>query len=358
MTKNEIEKQEHYYWIDALRFVSVLLVIVVHVSGPIVYEWQKVPFQDFMIGNLYDSFSRISVPIFFMISGYLLLSKQESVKNFYKKRMKKVFIPFIAWSIIYLLWEGYFLKSEYVFLGIKESIVYEILAEPTFGHLWFFYALIGIYVFVPVLRLFVSAASKSELWYLVILWVLSGPAISTIEKFSDISISSQFGFITGYFGYFILGYLLIKYTYTQRQIVSFFLSYLVLGIGTAVGTWYLSATKVRLFLYLYDYLAPNVILMTASFFIAFQYFGENKRLIINARMESIVKMLGETSFGVYLVHGIVLTSLENGYFGFVLSYKLGNPLFSVPLTVIAIYLISLIITLLLRKIPVVRAIVW
>ena len=241
--QDKSQKYEHQYWIDFLRFLSVLLVIVIHVSTPLVNNWRKAPFQDFMVGNIYDSLARVSVPVFFMVSGYLLLNKQESVVSFYRKRMKKIFVPFIAWSVLYLLWKGYYLSGGYSFLELVKSIAYEILTGPTFVHLWFFYALLGVYILIPILRLFVSAAENTELWYFIVFWVFSGPIISTLEKFSGINIADQFGFITGYFGYFVLGYLLSKYDYTRGQVISFFLLYLTLGVGTAIGTWHFSIEK-------------------------------------------------------------------------------------------------------------------
>jgi len=55
-----------------------------------------------MIANIYGSIARISVPLFFMMSGYLLLPRTESLRSFYTKRMPKVVLPFIFWSVIYL----------------------------------------------------------------------------------------------------------------------------------------------------------------------------------------------------------------------------------------------------------------
>ena len=294
----------------------------------------------------------------FQVSGYLLLSKQESVIDFYQKRIKKILIPFVAWSVLYLLWEGYYLGGGYSFLGIIKSIIYEILTGPTFVHLWFFYALLGIYALVPILRLFVSVAKKNELWYLVVVWIFSGPLVSLFEKFSNIDIADKFGLIAGYFGYFVLGYLFSKYDYSRKQIIIFSLFYLILGAGTAIGTWYFSVEKERLFLYFYDYLSINIIVMSALFFIVVQHWGKKKLPVANSRKAFLLKKLGETSFGVYLLHEMVRISLQRGYFGFELTYKTGNPLYSIPITVLVVYLLSFFAIFLLRKIPFLRSIVW
>jgi surface polysaccharide O-acyltransferase-like enzyme len=55
--------------------------------------------------DFYYAFSRIAVPLFFLLSGYLLLQKEEPLGVFFKKRAWKVFLPFIAWSLIYM-WQG------------------------------------------------------------------------------------------------------------------------------------------------------------------------------------------------------------------------------------------------------------
>ena len=129
-------------------------------------------------------------------------------------------------------------------------------------------------------------------------------------------------------------------------------------MGTAIGTWHFSVEKERLFLYLYGYLSPNIILMSTFFFIVFQYFGKKKQPIANSRKAFLLKLLGETSFGVYLLHEMVRISLQRGYFGFELTYRVGSPIYSIPVTVVATYLLSLLIVVLLRKIPLLRSIVW
>ncbi len=81
-------------WVDFIRSISIFLVIVIHVAGSLMYKWGEISKSDWMMGNVYDTFARVSVPLMFMVSGYLLLGKQESISAFYFKRFRKVFIPF------------------------------------------------------------------------------------------------------------------------------------------------------------------------------------------------------------------------------------------------------------------------
>ncbi len=91
------------YWADLIRVIAIFLVVVIHVSGQVTNVWGKIPTLEWMIGNIYGGIARVAVPLFFMISGYLLLPRSESLGSFYTKRMPRVVIPFVVWSVIYLL---------------------------------------------------------------------------------------------------------------------------------------------------------------------------------------------------------------------------------------------------------------
>ncbi len=76
------------------------------------------------INNIYNSMMRMAVPLFFMASGALVLnSKQENLSIFFKKRLLKVVIPLIAWSLIYIIFKIYVLNTNTrVKAGIRVAI--------------------------------------------------------------------------------------------------------------------------------------------------------------------------------------------------------------------------------------------
>ena len=71
---------------DFVRFLGAFLVVLAHIeawgAGP---QWAH---------SFYYTISRNGVPLFFLISGYLLLSKQEDLPTFFKKRAARIVIPF------------------------------------------------------------------------------------------------------------------------------------------------------------------------------------------------------------------------------------------------------------------------
>ncbi len=96
--QNAFEKQ---FGISFLRILATFSVIVIHVSGPMVVKFGEISFFDWNVANFFDSISRYSVPMFFMISGTLLLAKDYELKNFLKRRFGKILPPFLIWSLIY-----------------------------------------------------------------------------------------------------------------------------------------------------------------------------------------------------------------------------------------------------------------
>lgn len=90
-------------WIDNSRILAIFAVIVVHVGAKVVGE-NTIGSEYWWYGNIFESLARWCVPVFVMISGALLLdpNKKEDLLTFYRKRLHRIFIPFLFWSVIYL----------------------------------------------------------------------------------------------------------------------------------------------------------------------------------------------------------------------------------------------------------------
>ena len=86
----------HYYWIDLIRVVAVFQIVLIHLSYVIFFK-EDILSSNWRAANFYDSLSRMGVPLFFMVSGYLLLGKREPITDFFRKRFFKVGIPTLFW---------------------------------------------------------------------------------------------------------------------------------------------------------------------------------------------------------------------------------------------------------------------
>ena len=86
-------------YISNLRNIATFSVIFVHAAAIYVLNFQNISLESWRIANFLDSFVRFCVPAFLMISGALLLNKEEDITVFINKRLKRVLIPFIFWTV-------------------------------------------------------------------------------------------------------------------------------------------------------------------------------------------------------------------------------------------------------------------
>ena len=98
-------KKERIFYYDFLRAFAIIAVIICHVDaffGPLTNTTQIVAQMTF------HDIGRIGVPIFFMISGALILNREyPSLKFFLKKRFVRIIYPFIFWIILILVQIAY-----------------------------------------------------------------------------------------------------------------------------------------------------------------------------------------------------------------------------------------------------------
>lgn len=102
--------------LDFLRVIACVMVISIHVSAFYVTKYVETPNFKFTIGNFYDSFTRLAVPIFVLLSGRFALSDERNihVKYYYKKFFNRIIIPTIIWSLLYFLY-SYVLEFMYYY---------------------------------------------------------------------------------------------------------------------------------------------------------------------------------------------------------------------------------------------------
>ena len=80
---------------DIARCLAIFIVICLHSLGLLDMSTDQGYGNHLIIRSLY-SFASIGVPLFVMLSGALLLGKKESINCFYKKRARRLLLPFFA----------------------------------------------------------------------------------------------------------------------------------------------------------------------------------------------------------------------------------------------------------------------
>lgn len=323
-------------WIDALKTLATFAVIMLHVCVPLVNDLGN---NSWTAGNFYNSAVRFCVPVFVMITGVLLLSKSDDLGIFLKKRFTRILYPFIFWSGIYLLMKIDFQQP------VKEIFSFSIKALKSGAeyHLWYVYMLIGLYLITPILRKWLLKATQKEILYFLAIWgfviLLDLPIINKLYTRIDLH------YFSGYIGYLILGYYCVRFPLHKESIklrIIGFSMYLIAFIITAVGTMMLSKKAEVFDSRLYNFLSANVVIASLGIFMVFQNIKFNFSFL-----EKIIIEISKRSYGIYLSHVFVLTSLT--LIGF--NGSAFNSWIAIPVISIICLALSYFLTLLLSKTP-------
>mgnify|MGYP001381492470 CR=1 FL=1 len=287
-------------WADNLRFFSILTVVILHVSGGFVggIDISSTAYgsESWWAGNIFDSISRWCVPVLVMISGYFILNREEENTVFIKKRINRIFIPLIFWSLFYSFWTiiNIYIFGELSLVDIKSVIVSLIFGEPYY-HLWYLFMIPFLYVLTPLLRLVLKFSTKQELlFYITFCFIMA--SVNVIYRHIFYSYLGTYGvdlFINkflGYIGYFVLGGYIGRFN--PKVNVKICLMLLIASwFVTIVASYYYG------YLYFYDYLSFNTIVASITCFLISRHILE-----YGLGLEASARF----SFGIYLIHPFVL----------------------------------------------------
>lgn len=340
-----------------LRAFSIVFVVLIHSSGDLLYNFptqsNSYDFSSWLTAVFFNSISRFSVPIFIMLSGATLLSphKSETLQDFFKKRFLKIIPPFLFWSFIYALYSSGELIAHGKPIDLK-PLFNKFLFGETFHHLWFVPMILGLYFITPILRTFLKSASKQDIEYFLLLWFFS---TSISSYFPTFILVKYLGWL-GYAGFYLAGFYFSHFAFSKPKVL-YFLGFCACLV-TFLGTWTFSLNFNKLYEGFFLYLSPNCIFMSFAIFVFVKNLSSNK-YFIKIQNNKIVNTLSDNSFGIYLIHLLVIEYLKHGYLGFqvynnnFIGFQIPTFL-AVPLLLFSSLFLSLFFVLFLKKIPLLK----
>ncbi len=333
-------------YLDFLRCIACIGVIQIHVSAS---NWflLKVDSFEWQTLNFFDSVVRWCVPIFVMISGTLFLNPQKEIpiKLIFTKYIFRILIVILLFGVLIYLFESISAKKN-VWHSLNNLFDY-----INFYHLWYLYMIIGLYLLTPILKVITKYTSKEQFEYcLVLLFLLAFllPLFKThFSKEAAIIIDNlKLPTISGFVFYFLLGRYLDMYNFSHKK--GLYMIGLIAVLFTILGSSYLSLQKGKPDNTLYNYISIQCFTVSAALFILVK---NNYYRIENIISKiKIVNIISKYSLGIYGVHVIFISLL----------YKFGiinttfNPIVMIPIMIIVILGLSLLLTMLLSKIPLIR----
>ncbi len=292
--------EKRFEYLDCLRTFATVLVIIIHCIYE--YLWDFSNKGDLLWNFLVfiNELLRVGVPIFFMISGYLLLQNDiTDIKGFYKKRFLKIAIPFLVYDVFYFIFNSVIYKTDFS----PVRFLRELCDKGSAYHLWFVYSILFIYLLMPFLRMIVSKCNKKTLF----LFLLLATFQSTIRPFLNISLDGFLHFyitddgLMGYIGYVLLGYLMGNFEFSkkeQRLIYALgIISFIVFPI------WNIKSTQTMGDFFFNGGYTINHYIEASAVFLFFKN-NVNKK-------SKFVSNLSKISFSAYLIHIAILTIIQN-----------------------------------------------
>ena len=295
-------------WIEYAKFAATMLVVMQH---SISQEWIRLAadshLMEWRVLNFVFMLDTISLPIFFMSSGIVMLGRDRSLDEI-ARSIWKIVKTYVAWMLVYGAVDAISLFSEN--LATPKTVINAFLKNIIFGryHTWFLLTLIALYAVTPFLRPFIEDRKKRR--YFLFLSVLFTVLLPQFGSYSDRlnGTIQQFHmmFVVGYVMYFVLGYELQQLSMNRKKtllaaglfVLSAGAGYLLsLRAAGAVGTECQTV---------YAEFTPIGLLMNASAFAllkgCFERAGEWKTT------KWVVYLQG-FGLGIYLLHPLINTAI-------------------------------------------------
>lgn len=326
----ELQKNQHVVWLDVVRFIAMFTVVCCHCTDPFNFYPGTAPNIDEIKfwGAAYGAFLRPCVPLFVMITGALLLPVRGDTSTFYKKRIPRVFFPFLIWSVIFNLFPwitgllgldpriilDFFPYSgeEVMKQSFSVSMGYILQIPFNFSllavHMWYIYLLIGLYLYMPIFSAWVEKASEKAKMIFLLAWgvTLLIPYYNEFvaEYLWGTCSWNDFGMLytfAGFNGYLLLGHYLKNLDWSVGKTLAIGIPMFVVGYAiTFFGFRYITSlpeytdSMMELF---FTYCSINVVMMTIPVFML-----AKKVTVRSEAMQKVLANLTVCGFGIYMIH--------------------------------------------------------
>jgi surface polysaccharide O-acyltransferase-like enzyme len=338
------------YPVNLIRTIAIGMVVLVHASFfPYSIPGAITPLVmvNWFTSDVFGAIGYLGVPLFVMLSGALLLNPpkaDESMGLFYRKRFWRVGLPLIFWTAIYFVWSFYVRGNPASLFSIGQGLI-----SGSYPILWFLYLIVGLYLVTPMLRTLVKHIDRKQFTFLLILWFVGTVSVPLIHTFTDFTFDPLMFVVTDWVGFFLLGIYLVNVKIRRA------LAYLGLisGLSVAVlGAWLLTALQGEQNVdYFHGYLSFNMIIASAALFLILINVPQLKISSGgNTVFNRLISWIGQNTLPIYLLHVIVLETLELAYLGFLWPYT-NNLLIDTPLLAFVTFAITCAIIYPLKKIP-------
>lgn len=307
--------KKHIEWIDFARVFAILCVILCHSISRAYISDGKLMNQplNIKIGVLtVFTIGRLGVPIFMMISGYLLLDREYNEKTtikFWFNNCLNLFITVAIWIMIYNIFLVYL--EGITFNPFKVILQILNMREVHMPHMWYMPMILGMYILFPFVANVLKITETKLLVFPIAVYGVYAFILPVMNVFlssngySVLGANLSWGFSGGAYGIiFIMGYIIKKKKFCHIKTIYLWLIFLIsfmLTIGTQLYA-YLHGT-------VYDVWYNNGFLIISATAL-FELFSRIKHLPFS----NMFRRVAEDTFGIYLIHEMIILYFQKKIF--------------------------------------------
>lgn len=341
--------QKRTHFLDLLRIIACFLVIVNHTNSG-VFQAVTPDATRWYISVAYFFVSKIAVPLFFMISGYLLLNNVDSWKKTFI-RILRILAALLVCAVVYAAYNAFFESEQFVLDDMIAEIL-QVYKEIPSNALWYLYTYFGVLLMLPYLQKMAQSMTKTDYH---IFFLISGFTVSLLpilEHYnSEITINEKIylPLFSGYICLLFIGQYFSRFG-IKKTIPGFctavLLFALMLGFNvTATYFEYQADSSDFLFFDNRLYLPIMVQAVCVFYLTSFFPFGP--------KMGRFISWVGSCTFGIYLMSDLIIDLLEPH---FIALQMVIHPLWAVLIYELCVFVIGLVVTAVLKIIPLVKKI--
>lgn len=338
--------------LDLMRLLGSLGVVVVHVSAMPVAT-VAVDNAGWWLANLANAGSRWGNALIIMAAGAILLGRPSAQQPFafVRGRFMRLLPAVLFWSAFYLL-----LRWRTVGLPSGGEIAIELLRGVPYYHIWFLYMMLGMYLVIPLLNALLACPDRRLHYYLLALCAVLTAAEGLMRVVLDMSHASFLALFPFYLVYLLGGYLLFRDR--PRIAAGWLLAVAALCVLIEAGGVALLHPHFgdMVFKLMYTNRGPLVMLLTFSLFLFILERLEHEPVWLLRWHRYGGEAMTKVTLGIYALHPFWIDLLARHGIG-PLYGKAQTSLLALPLTVAAVFALSVLSALLMGKLPLLRRLV-
>lgn len=345
----ELPKKTRICWIDLIRSVAIFFAVLCHATESIyklnLENMMSLSYQSRIFGFACFTAGRLGVPLFLMITGSLLLSRDysnEDISRFWKKKWIHLLICTMIWFVIYDVFLVMKYHATISFLQLIEELLF--VRKVGMSHVWYLPMILGMYILIPFVASLLKRYDKKLFLFPLLIYTLYSLGYNTISIIyrvyhPELPLSNQFslGFSGAYYGIYILcGYFISEGTFKKiPSLLVVFISTIAFASIVYIQNWSYQNG------YAYNVWYSDLLILVTSMGIY-----ELASRIKNVYGYKAIRHISLYSFGIYLTHNFFIRVLAE----YIQGLSVIMPA-KVALLWGICFAASLVISMLIRKIP-------